>query len=121
MKKTSASPSFMKHLVLKTLAAVGVKEADVLFSSNRIEIPSAGVTVSGLLEDGARVWKAEVTYSMMRMEDAFERSITNVLFSVPFGDEIVLARRLAGHVAASRIDAAVDAAVSMAASGRLQA
>jgi len=65
-----------------------------------------------VLEKGKRVWKAEHTYSVMRLEDAFENRLTTQLFTVPLEDDLLLARRLALHIATSRIDAAIDATLS---------
>lgn len=119
MRNKTGNPALLKRAVAASLAAVGIKEADVKFQGNKIAVVSAGITVVPAIEDGKRVWKAEGTYSVMRMEDAFETEVSSVLFSVPLEDDLLLARKLAVHVAVTRIDASLDA-VLIEAPGRMQ-
>nr|WP_250807747.1 hypothetical protein [Neorhizobium tomejilense] len=119
MRNKTGNAALLKRAVTSALAAVGIKEDEVKFQGNRIEIPSCGVTVSPALEEGKRVWKAEGGYSVMRMEDAFETPITSVLFTVRLEDDLLLARKLAIHVAVTRVDAALDAVI-IEAPGRMQ-
>jgi hypothetical protein len=109
MKSKTGNHLLLKRALTATLSAVGLKETDVKFNGARIDIASCGVVVAPALVDGKRVWKADHSFSLMGMEDAFERPVTTQLFTVPLEDDLLLARRLATHVATTRIDAAIDA------------
>lgn len=119
MKSKSSNLAFLRQAVINALVAIGLKTTEINFLNSRIEIPSCGVVVKLILEEGARVWKAESTYSMMRLDDAFESKITTQLFTVPLEDELLLARRLAVYISTSRIDVALDATFAEN-SGRMQ-
>jgi len=109
MKNKTGNAVLLKRALISALGAVGVKETEIKFVGHKIEIESCGINVSPALDDGRRVWKAEGSFSMMRMEDAFEHKVTTQLFTVPLEDDLMLVRRVAAHVAISRIDAAIDA------------
>jgi hypothetical protein len=119
MRSKTGNAAQLKRVVIASLAAIGIKETEIRFADNRIEVPVAGVTVLPALVDGKRVWKAEGRYSVMRLDDAFENEVTSQLFTVTLGDDLLLARKLALHIAVTRVDSALDAAV-METTGRLQ-
>jgi hypothetical protein len=106
MKNKTAN---LKDAIVAVLGSVGLPETDVKVQNYKIEVPSYGVTITSTLHDGKRVWKAEATTSVLRLEDSFESSITNTLFLVPHDDDLMLARKLGIHLALQRIDAAIDA------------
>ncbi|MCV9963540.1 hypothetical protein OIU34_16680 [Pararhizobium sp. BT-229] len=119
MRNKTGNAALLKRAITSSLAAIGVKETEVKFNGNKIEVPLCGVTVSPALEGGKRVWKAEGTYSVMRLDDAFENEVTAQLFTVPLEDDLLLARKLALHIAVTKVDASLDA-VLMEAPGRMQ-
>lgn len=119
MRNKTGNAALLKRAITSSLAAIGVKETEVKFNGNKIEVPLCGITVSPVLEGGKRVWKAEGTYSVMRLDDAFENEVTAQLFTVPLEDDLLLARKLALHIAVTKVDASLDA-VLMEAPGRLQ-
>ena len=102
----------LKLAVVESLSAIGIKSANIKFLNGRIEIPDAGVVVTLVLDKGVRVWKAESSYSVMKLQDAYESQITTQLFTVPMDDDLLLARRLATHISTVKIDAALDLVLS---------
>ncbi|MBY3151176.1 hypothetical protein HFO56_01980 [Rhizobium laguerreae] len=119
MRSKTGNAALLKRAITSSLAAVGLKETEIKFVGNKIEVPVCGVTVAPSLENGKRVWKAEGTCSVMRLEDAFENEFTQQLFTVPLEDDLLLARKLALHIAVTKVDASLDSVVQEAA-GRLQ-
>lgn len=119
MRNKTGNAALLKRAVTSALAAVGVKEAEIKFLGNKIEVESCGVTVVPAIDGGKRVWKAEGSYSVMRMEDAFESSVSSILFTVALEDDLLLARKLAQYVAITKVDAALDA-VLIETPGRMQ-
>ncbi len=109
MKNKSSNAALLKRAVISALGAVGIKETEIAFNGNRIEVASCGLSVIPALDSERKpVWKAETSYSVMRLEDAFETSVNSVLFMVPIKDDIALARKLAIHVGIAKVDAALD-------------
>jgi hypothetical protein len=119
MKNRSGNAAILKRAVTSALSAVGLKDDEIRFSGNRIELPTCGIVVGPALDNGRRIWKAEGSYSVLRMEDAFESQISSILFTVPLEDDYLLARKLALQVAVTKVDAALDAAM-IEGHGRLQ-
>lgn len=109
--------ALLKLAVVESLAAIGIKSAGIKFLNGRIEIPDAGIVVTLVLDNGARVWKAESMYSVMKLQDAYENQITTQLFTVPMDDDLMLARRLATHISTVKIDAALDVVLSKVTGG----
>lgn len=119
MRSKTGNAALLKRAITSSLAAIGVKETEIKFTGNRIEVPLCGVTIVPALDNGKRVWKAEATYSVMRLDDAFESEVTQQLFTVPLNDDMLLARKLALHIAVTKVDASLDSVV-IETSGRLQ-
>jgi hypothetical protein len=119
MRSKTGNAALLKRAITSSLAAIGVKETEIKFIGNKIEVPVCGVTIAPSLENGRRVWKAESTYSVMRLDDAFENEVTQQLFTVALEDDMLLARKLALHIAVTKVDASLDAVV-IETSGRLQ-
>jgi hypothetical protein len=119
MRNKTGNAALLKRALTSSLAAVGVKESEVVFNGNKIEIPTHGITIAPAIEGGKRVWKAEGKHSVMRLDDAFEHEVTVQLFTVSLEDDLLLARKLALHVAVTNVDASLDAVVKEAL-GRMQ-
>jgi hypothetical protein len=95
-----------------TLAAVGVsaEELSGIFAVERgFALPFAGIQVSLKLFNGDRVWESTIRYSTMAVDGETESMITNILFREPMNQPQVLARKLAIHVATTRVDLAIEA------------
>lgn len=112
MKRTSRDSELLRRAALAALTAVGLRESDIIFSGNRIEIAPMRITVSPALDGAARVWRVDHAFKSRRIEDGYEQSAVTRLFSVPLGEDLMLVRKLATHVATARIDGAIDAAVA---------
>lgn len=119
MKNKTGNAALLKRAIINALAAVGVKETEIKFNGTRIDVEACGLTVAPALDNGKRVWKAEGRYSVMRMDDAFESEVSTILFTVPLEDDLLLARKIAIHVAVTKVDAALDA-VLIETPGRMQ-
>jgi hypothetical protein len=119
MRNKTGNAALLKRAITSSLAAIGIKETEIKFVGNKIEVPVCGVSIAPALENTKRVWKAEHTISIMRLEDAFESEKTLQLFTVPLNDDMLLARKLALHIAVTKIDASLDSVVTET-SGRLQ-
>lgn len=96
--------------VAAACAPLGIKSHEIMVSARGISIPVAGLTVTADLSNGARVWRGVNRMQVLSVTDDVERAITTVLFEEPFEREWQVARRIAVHIAESRIDAAIDAA-----------
>ncbi len=95
-----------------TLAAIGVSSEELagIFAVERgFAIPFAGMQVSLKLYNGDRVWECTVRYSATAVDGESEAAITNILFREPMNQPQVLARKIAIHVATTRIDLAIEA------------
>jgi hypothetical protein len=98
--------------VKATLSAVGIdgKDLDDIFAVERgFAIPFAGMQVSLKLHNGERVWECTFRYPAISVDGTGERVITTILFRDPMNQPQVVARKIALHVATTRIDLAIEA------------
>ena len=96
--------------VAAACSPLGVKKHEIMVSGRGISIPNAGLTVTADLSDGARVWRAVSRMTVQSVRGDADRVITTILFEEPFEREWQVARRIAMHIAQTRIDAAIDEA-----------
>lgn len=98
--------------VTAACAPLGIKKHEVVVSGRGISIPSCGISVTGELSDGVRVWRAVSRMHVASVTGDSDRTVSAVLFEEPFEREWQVARRIALYVAEVRIDAAIDEAVA---------
>ncbi len=112
MRKQQAPTQIEKIEKAVTAACLplGIKEHDIIVSDRGISVPSAGLSVSAELSSGERVWRAVSRFQILSVLPETERTITTILFEEPFEREWQVARRIAFHIAETRIDAAIDEA-----------
>lgn len=102
----------IRRAVAAACSPLGIKEHDIIVSARGISVPSAGLSLSAELSGGVRVWRAANRFHVMSVLPETEREMTTVLFEEPFEREWQVARRIALHIAETRIDAAIDEATA---------
>lgn len=91
-------------------APLGVKADKITPTEKGIEIPQAGMAVTLALSSGQRVWRAVAKYQIHPVNEGDVSEAEIVLFAESFENIWGVAKKVAMHLAETRIDAAIDRA-----------
>lgn len=102
----------ISRAVAAACAPLGIKKHEIQVTGRGISIPVADLAVTADLSNGARVWRAVSKMTVHSVRGEADRTIAMILFEEPFEREWQVARRIAMHIAQTRIDAAIDEAAA---------